>query len=381
VADAGQPRRRWARWGERLLDPLSWSAAGRSLLVVAIVLPGSLIFVALLNFKGGWPYLPPDADPDAIRRLGRLAWWILVPWSLLLVAGLVAQKKRPQTQVLVHLTIQLYAFTIAAFTYITGPLYSPGWIAALGGAMVGFLLFERRAALLGVSSFLILLAAAIAAGRRGLLPASPVGAGSLAGGGLLGFALTALVFMGLTLALAAFLVARWRERERRVIELSRTDGLTGLTNRRRFIEVFEREFSRARRHARPLACILIDLDHFKAINDNHGHLMGDQVLVVVAEALGRGLRDADVVARYGGEEFALLLPDTTLAGAEEVAARCLRQIREARVEGVTRPITASMGVAALPREDVTKAEDLLREADAAMYRAKDAGRDRLMIAS
>ena len=372
-------RSRWGRWAERLLDPLGWSPAERCLLVIAILLPGSLVFVLLINFRSGWPYLPPGADRAAMRELGALAWWVLAPWSGLGIAAMVARRRQTRADLLVPLTIQAYALTIAAFTYITGPLYSPGWMAAMGGAMVGFLLFERAAALVGILTFVLGLVAAMVAGRQGWIPV-PVRAEPLAGGGLIGFGVTAVLFMGFTMGLAMFLITRWRQHERNVVQLSRTDALTGLTNRRRFLEVFERELARAARYKRPLSCVLVDLDRFKHVNDTHGHEVGDRVLVASAQALARGLREADLVARWGGEEFALLLPDTGAVGAMEVATRCLDALRAARTMLPEGPlgITASMGVVEMPPGGA-RAKDLLRVADEALYRAKAEGRDRVVL--
>lgn len=157
------------------------------------------------------------------------------------------------------------------------------------------------------------------------------------------------------------------------------DHLTGLANRRCFDEVASLELTRWRRQPRSLSVLAIDADHFKAINDAHGHLVGDAVLRHLAAALSAQLRSVDTLARFGGEEFVALLPGTDLAGAEALADRAVKSIasRAAMVEGVAIPCSVSIGVATMSA-DVTDIGGLLQRADEALYAAKDGGRNRAM---
>lgn len=162
--------------------------------------------------------------------------------------------------------------------------------------------------------------------------------------------------------------------------LSITDGLTQLHNHRFFQERLKEEFRRAQRYDDPLALVLLDLDHFKQINDQHGHQVGDEVLRDVAKALRTAVRDTDLLARYGGEEFAVLLPRTHLAGALTVAERVWRALGALRVgPGGSIRVTASLGVSGYPSRSVTAADQLLRTADQALYRAKTEGRNRICL--
>nr|WP_211193687.1 diguanylate cyclase [Pyxidicoccus fallax] len=165
-------------------------------------------------------------------------------------------------------------------------------------------------------------------------------------------------------------------------KLSSTDGLTGVHNHRHFQERLRDEFRRAQRYDDALSLILLDLDHFKQVNDQHGHAAGDGVLREVAGALQRGVRETDLVARYGGEEFAVLLPRTHLAGALTVAERVRRELRDLRLgsEGGLR-VTASFGLSSFPHRSVLTPEQLLLTADEALYRAKHDGRDRINLHS
>jgi two-component system cell cycle response regulator len=175
--------------------------------------------------------------------------------------------------------------------------------------------------------------------------------------------------------------AELREKNARLEELSTTDPLTKLANRRHFLDVAGVELLRAQRYSTPLACVMVDLDHFKNINDGYGHLAGDAVLGAAAEALRGGLRQHDLAARYGGDELVMLLPHTDVHGAEAVAQRYRRMIEELCVshDGVELCITASLGVAAYPDEFVSTLEQLLARADAGLYAAKASGRNCVRI--
>ena len=167
----------------------------------------------------------------------------------------------------------------------------------------------------------------------------------------------------------------WRAKAHECERLCLTDGLTGLSNRRHFDARVRQEVSRAQRFRDPLSLLLVDLDHFKKVNDTFGHVVGDEVLCCAAAALAASVRSIDVVCRYGGEEFALILPRTPMAGALAVAQRVCFAVAQARTTG--RPdvrVTASVGVAAFPDEDILGEQDLLRAADSALYRAKRSGR-------
>jgi diguanylate cyclase (GGDEF)-like protein len=162
---------------------------------------------------------------------------------------------------------------------------------------------------------------------------------------------------------------------------STTDGLTGLFNRRHFLDSLRRMLGTAQRHGEPLALMLVDADHFKRVNDGHGHQAGDEALRRLGAMLLAETRDGDVAARYGGEEFIVALPRTDAAAALAVAGRMLERMRGTRipVPGGTLAITVSIGLAeAGPGED---AADIIRRADAALYDAKRGGRDPAVAAA
>lgn len=168
----------------------------------------------------------------------------------------------------------------------------------------------------------------------------------------------------------------------RLYTLAITDDLTGLYSHRHFRQSLEEAVGRCRRWGEPVGLLMIDVDHFKAVNDAYGHPAGDRALREVARRLRRCLREVDLPCRYGGEEFAVILPHTDVEGACQVAQRVRAAVEDgpmALAQGVTRRITVSIGVAACPR-DGTTAQGLIDVADAALLRAKRAGRNRIAVA-
>lgn len=194
------------------------------------------------------------------------------------------------------------------------------------------------------------------------------------------------------------MAGRLRQANNRLKELAIRDELTGIYNRRHFMEVAARELSRATRYERPIAMLFLDADHFKDINDTYGHFVGDRALCTLAEACQKQLRDVDIFGRIGGEEFALLLPETPEEEALAVAERLRQSIDEATFaldevsakdtilddEADTAPrtyhirLTISIGVAVTEASPISLEEFMLR-ADRALYRAKELGRNKVVL--
>lgn len=182
--------------------------------------------------------------------------------------------------------------------------------------------------------------------------------------------------MLLALGMGLILMAGDRLREE-FEHMASHDALTNVLTRRVFLGACEQELARCRRHGRSMALLLLDVDHFKTINDTHGHQMGDRVLVDLVERIASLLRRPDQLARFGGEEFVLLLPETSQEEAVTVAERILAKVA-APQEGLP-PITVSIGVAT-NRPDEEQIDALLARADKALYKAKDEGRNRIEVA-
>ncbi|HNH89603.1 MAG TPA: diguanylate cyclase [Thiobacillaceae bacterium] len=172
----------------------------------------------------------------------------------------------------------------------------------------------------------------------------------------------------------------WARSNRRLLQEAHTDPLTQLHNRRYGMDRFAQEWSFSVHSGTALSCLMLDIDHFKRINDQHGHEVGDLVLTQAARVVERNCRKDDVVFRYGGEEFCIVSPNTGLEEAALLADRIVRGIREGAFgrEGITFPVTLSIGVAARGPADADL-EALMGRADKALYAAKDGGRDRLVV--
>ena len=177
----------------------------------------------------------------------------------------------------------------------------------------------------------------------------------------------------------------------RTLELGYQDGLTNAYNRRYFDERLKHEIDRCIRNKRDLVCLFIDIDFFKKINDNYGHQVGDAVLVRIVALMREQVRSSDIVARYGGEEFAIILPDTGIQIAHEVAERIRSQVEQQKLNINEQPLgtTVSIGLASLSQlkyqADINNSEQLhldkmlLGKADEALYQAKQTGRNQVVI--
>jgi len=164
----------------------------------------------------------------------------------------------------------------------------------------------------------------------------------------------------------------------RVESLAIMDPLTGIYNRRRFETVFSSEFKRATRYKLPLSCMVIDIDHFKKVNDALGHQEGDTVLKELSQVVQSTIREVDTPARWGGEEFVVLSPNTTLENGLRAAERVRKAIANHDFTGMGgKKVTVSIGVAAIPAADLDNQEKLIHAADLAMYKAKKNGRNRV----
>jgi len=162
---------------------------------------------------------------------------------------------------------------------------------------------------------------------------------------------------------------------KRIEKLSKTDVLTGLANRRHFMDYFEKMMSQAQRHSTPLSLVIIDLDKFKEVNDTYGHSAGDDVLSALGDLLDREVRKEDLVARIGGEEFAILLTQANMEEAYSYAERIRKRVQTMDVSSVPKEISASLGISTLKEND--DMESIMKRADKALYEAKENGRNKV----
>lgn len=169
-----------------------------------------------------------------------------------------------------------------------------------------------------------------------------------------------------------------KERTESLQQLADTDQLTQINNRRAILETLEQEFLRVERHPHNLSLLMLDIDHFKAVNDTHGHIEGGRVLVKIAEVITQTCRKIDVVGRYGGEEFLIVLPETNLEDAKDLAERVRIAVSKCETINGT-PLTCSIGVSSLKDGDTVL--NLIKKADDRVYKAKELGRNKVVYQS
>ena len=179
----------------------------------------------------------------------------------------------------------------------------------------------------------------------------------------------------------AFLHEQVEDEKTRLEHLAITDYLTGLYNVRYFYHCIIKEFTRSERYVLPIGCMLLDIDHFKKINDVHGHRVGDRVLKEFARQLSKHVRKSDVLARYGGEEFIIMLPQTSHRGAQAEAERLRTAIKNYKFKSLNnkKGITISIGVSYCPHPKVKTHDELISLADNALFEAKNSGRDKVIV--
>ena len=371
-------------------NPMDWRAVDRFILLAALVLLAPVGFGSAL-------LVTDIIAPEHINQtyVPGLLW--LYGLHILLLTGmiLIATSKRKHSDdwpIFENIIIASYIITVLVSSYLTGSHFSEGLLLIfLGVNITGTLASVNKIR----KSYWIVVPVLIAMGitdHMYSLPHAPLLIQPMTtpdGRPLVGWLIVRdiiVAILGFLVYLCILAMKRWTERESLYLEMSTTDGLTRLSNRNFFINRGQEEIARTREQTLPtspsLSCIMIDLDHFKQINDTWGHHAGDQVLIAASKVMMRNARQTDEVGRYGGEEFAMLLPGTSTRRAAQIAERIRRKISDMNVivDGNSIEVTASFGVACFPSTDINNMEDLLKAADKALYEAKETGRNKVVTA-
>lgn len=355
-------------WGERSDGLEIWAGAlcCNALAYVLFALRGRVPEVASILLGNGLASATSAFLLAAVYRFqGRR-----LPWPALLLPPLVM--------------VGLLALFLDDFA--TRVVLASGILAGQA-AWVLWALFDRRRGTMGRGARMVMVGMAIEVAV--LLARAASGAGHLLGaqhllqgGGMqiLTFVTTFSVLLVASLGFVFMSKERADEVNRRLAAL---DELTGVANRRSIIAALDRDVARAVRTREPLSVMMVDIDHFKRVNDEHGHLAGDQVLRTVVDVVRRRLRSQDIVGRYGGEEFLVVLCDTPLNGAQQLADQLRAAVQAAHsfCDGQAVAVTVSVGVFGGRLEAGDGWDQLIHAADNALYRAKQCGRNRVEVAS
>jgi diguanylate cyclase (GGDEF)-like protein len=282
--------------------------------------------------------------------------------------------------------VSIFLITMVFSGYVSGLLAMSLGVVLAGAPMIGILMLPPRVVLAAVLSGGVFLGGLTYASVAGYLRYAPLFNEQLINTspdyGIFYFwsqVYFVIPFLIMILAVAHQFLLQWREREAHIHHMSQTDALTELYNRRTAHELLTSLLGQEDEH--PVSAILLDLDHFKLINDQHGHLIGDRALKMAAQSLKSSLRTDDLIARFGGEEFLVILNGVTCHTARSVAERCRRILSQASVVndmGERVVVTGSFGVACMLSGPSAKVDDLLRQADEALYQAKTDGRNRVV---
>ncbi len=367
-------------------SPFGWNACDRSLYVQ--FLTALLMLIVTFSFAAfdGWPFLlrRPD-DEVALRTTTNLSIAALLFWL-----GFYAWTRRfcvrrgSKNSRLLLATIAAHIVTGTAVCYALGPYTAVSGLITVAALLLGMVLLERRWLWIAVGAWLLSMSLMHLASRAGLLPFLSLFEVSFEQPEIAKVAAeravaAALIYIPLAVVMD-HLIRVWREDERSLSDAAQFDSLTGAYTRGFAMSVMERAVLKAGRDGAPLAVLMLDLDHFKRINDAHGHARGDLVLRQTTRAMQSALRAGDMIGRFGGEEFVVLLPGADLKQAMGAAERCRAAVQIMKIPNAPYlSVTASVGVAAFP-EHGEALDALLKASDSAMYKAKANGRNRIETA-
>lgn len=370
---------------EKFIGLLDWDNLGKACFVASVGLSLALLFAAwtAITFyftRFGEVHLDPFFT-DAVLSLHLSAIGF---WSLMLLLGLALYRRNLDPDWFSYLVLAAYPGLLVPAAWLYGWITLPAGLILVGSVLVGLVLFEIRLARVAVAIGAILFSLLIGLTISGDLPYAPLFAVHPLGGGtaspyyLVSELILASPFFVICTLIAIMIILSWRRREETIARLSMTDELTGVANRRAIINTLDRELARSHRTGSELTVSILDLDHFKHVNDTFGHDAGDRVLREVTQRLQGALRQADSIGRFGGEEFLLILADTSPDSATPALERCRQAVSASPIQvtdNVALKVTASFGYCSVEEGASEDAHTLLIRADEALYSGKASGRD------
>ena len=355
-----------------------------------------LIFIETLQFSLWavmayyWPYAHHFIDPAVIERgLPYGAAIVLVSFVLWITCHQLSQHPKPWVAQTLQYTIAIfYMIEMTFFGYFIGSMSIASGVVLMGAPIFGLFMLERRpvylALLTGTATMLLLSYATV----RGWITYAPLLQGEhrleLVNADFWYWSLVyfTLPHIMIVLGFCDLLMTSLRRREAEVRYLSERDPLTGLLNRRSLHRVMQEMYQSPKPDSQSLGLMILDLDHFKRINDQHGHLIGDEVLTLTAEVLQNNIRQQDFAGRFGGEEFVVVLENASRQEVQVVAERIRTQLQAIVLQDQTGravQVSGSVGAISLPLRRAIQLEQAIHAVDQALYQAKEQGRNRVVM--
>ncbi len=366
----------------RIGSPSGWSGVARAMVLLLLAVPYLAVSWAETTWFLHNPAQAPYFDIEVLRTYQLVVLGMLVVGILLLLMGASLRARAPSSRAYQLVVVVFCSLLPLVAGHFFGLHVSGLLVGVLAMSVLSLVLLPGYVALTGIVTWLSVALVHAVLEQMGVIPHAPLLAEApfdqdglhpswMWGMGVFLGSMTVVV-----IGVVGFVVHKERKLARRLRRLAITDSLTGAFNRRYFVQALERELERLRRYGQPLGLVLMDLDHFKRVNDQYGHPVGDDVLVEVVRRLQSQLRRSDLLARFGGEEFTVLLPHLDLAQARAAAERLrLALLAEGlAVGGRSITLSASFGVAAAEGPTPLSARELLRRVDQALYDAKASGR-------
>lgn len=368
---------------KKLGNPMDWSDADKTLLGIGMSFSLFALFFSIASIPVLFPSMQHASNMEAVRFTQYFSVACMLVWAVFFSLVWKTRNSHPDSTLAATIQVYLFGAPLLVMAVLNGihSLVTGLLLATL--PIFGLILFNNSKHVIAATGLnwlgIILIGIAV---NNGLLPDAP-----LYQRGETPYTNTHIwLFIQVIIAIPAAilvslivisLVHGLRIREQKILELSRRDGLTGVWNRRYLMERLEHEIAVVRRSAKPLSLIILDLDFFKRINDQYGHITGDKVLIHAAKTLQGSIRDIDHLGRYGGEEFVIILPFCDAGMAAIIAERCRQNVESIAitVDGTRIPVTSSFGVTTLLPSQHASGDLLTHSADLGLYEAKSKGRN------
>lgn len=383
--NVGTQIRRIQKWRRRLSAALEWSAVDKGLILLVAILP---IYSQYLIWS---LYVLSRHDRERlvnvplVAEIMKIEIIFIIFGILILLLGLYLRRTKPNSLIFQNIALHFFSLTLVAMSYSIGTASFCAGLVLLGAPVFGFILLDRKAVWGATITALLVLVGLSYVTAYGLLPYAPVMVTPTDQVSHL-FWMNSVFFFAAPFFIPIILMADqmlmwWREREDKIRHMSRTDALTGIHNRFSILNILDLEVARATQFQEPLSVVILDLDHFKKVNDQWGHPTGDLVLKTAAQVLRQNIRECDSLGRYGGEEFVIIIPNADKIETQKILERCRVALAQTKIlteSQVLINVTASFGVVNIAQiEPTIEPYTLIKTADEALYVAKHNGRNRI----